>query len=555
MSSVAPPPAPLPVTGSAVSGPVALTVTGGQIANAALGSMMEAVAQARAAKGAMTVATPDGMVQLKALPGQTLPPIPEGARLLLQVTDQGVTLLAVNGRPLAGMTLPGAPTLAGAPFAGPQTAMPPFMGAATGQAGAPGTPGTQTGTPMAGPQAGAPAASLPGAPAGLTATMIRPASGQGMALATAAQPGTLDAGLPPDLPAGTRLTVRIAGIELPGQTPPQTIPAAPQTAMAPAAASPGRPGQPAQAPQSAPPTLPGDLAVPAAATAPRLLTATVVAHPPGGQAVVQTPAGTLALPTGSDLPVGTRLQLELAGQPEPPPPAAAAGPGQAASTGLRPGGWPTLAETMTTLNAAGDRQALDMLMRSLPQVGPRLAANIALFAGAMRSGDVRAVLPDGTTRGLEKAGRKDLAERLKAELEQMAPEGGRPVAGGEWTAFTLPLLFGQVVDPVQLYVRRRQGEDESDPAKGGGGERFLLDFNLSRLGRMQMDGLVRRDDKLFDLIIRTDQPLPPEMRHDILGIFTNAAELVGTKGSVAFQSGGRWVELPPDAPPPTKIVV
>ena len=102
MSSVAPPPAPLPVSGQAAAGPVALTVSGGQMAALPAGAMLEAVAQARAAKGVMTIATPQGAVQLKALPGQTLPPIPEGARLLLQVTDQGVTLLAVNGRPALG---------------------------------------------------------------------------------------------------------------------------------------------------------------------------------------------------------------------------------------------------------------------------------------------------------------------------------------------------------------------------------------------------------------------------------------------------------------------
>lgn len=551
MSSIVPPPAPLPVTGTAAGGPVALTATGGQLTALPAGTMLEAVAQSRAARGVMTVATADGVVQLKALPGQTLPPIPEGARLLLQVNDQGVTLLAVNGRPLAGLTLPGTATLAGAPFAGPPAGMLPFLGTAPGQAGAPGAAPGQAGSALTTPQPGISGQMPPGTPPGLTATMIRPASAQGMLPPAPGPAGAFDGGLPPDLPAGTRLTVRIAGIELPGQAPSQTAPATPSMTAAPPAGPQTGAAHPTATPKATMPQ--ADPAGATVAAAPRLLTATVVAHPPGGQAVVQTPAGTLALPTQADLPVGTRLQLELAGQPEFPPPANAGAAGQP-TTGLKPGGWPTLAETMTTLSAAGDRQALDMLMRALPQVGPRLAASIATFAGAMRSGDVRAVLSDGTTKGLEKAGRKDLAERLKGELEQMAKDGGRPVAGGEWAGFTLPLLFGQLIDPIQLFVRRPKGEDGLDPAKGGGGERFLLDFNLSRLGRMQMDGLVRRDDKLFDLIIRTDQPLPPEMRHDILGIFTNAAELVGTKGTVAFQSGARWVELAPDAPPPTEII-
>jgi hypothetical protein len=553
MSTIAPPPAPMPVSGSGGGGAVAVTVIAdsGSLEGLPAGTALEAYAQARAAKGVITAATPQGPLLLKALPGQTLPPIPDGARLLFQVLEQGgemrLALLAVNGRPLGGAPLPGAGQGLGQgllPGGGAMAGLlrPSFPGGPTQAAPQPGqTPNpAATGLVPSGPAAAA-------GPTGLTATVIRAAA------PTANHPGppssVQTAGLPPDLPAGTRLTVRIAGITPP--QPPSPPGAPPPSATSPAPASPSHAGlaklpegQAAPLTAGAPPPLPG------AAPSPRLLQATVIAHPPGGQAVVQTPAGTLALPTHADLPVGTRLELEVAGPPLPPtnPPASAPRP-----EGLTKAGWPALTEAMTNLAGSNDRQVLDLLMRNLPQIGPRLAANISLFTNAMRSGDVKAVIGDGAAKGLEKAGRKDLAERLKADLEDLAAESGRSLAGGEWRGFTLPMVFGQIVDPIRLYVRQAGGDDET-AARGANGERFLLDFNLSRLGRMQMDGLVRREDKLFDLIIRTDAPLPGDMRREILGIFTNASELVGTKGSVAFQAGGRWIEPAPDEPSPTEIL-
>jgi hypothetical protein len=270
--------------------------------------------------------------------------------------------------------------------------------------------------------------------------------------------------------------------------------------------------------------------------------------------VVQSPVGTLTLPTHKDLAVGSRLLLDVVGPPQPPLPAATAAAASAPSQGLGPQGWPSLSEALDVLASANQPQALEQLLRNIPQADGRLAANLAVFAGALREGRAKSLLPEEPLRGIEKAGRKDLAARLRGELESLGDEAGRPVAGGDWRAYTLPFISNGFVEPIHLFVRET-GDEGGGRRSGGQGndQRFVLDFNLTRLGRLQLDGLVRREDKLFDLIIRTDAPLPSEMRLDILGIFANAGELVGTKGTVAFQSGGRWVEFPPAPPAPTRI--
>lgn len=548
MSAILPPSAnPAPPTSSA--GPVPVSVTGDAKALAGLpaGALIEAMAQARPTKGVLEVMTADGPLQLKVLPPATLPPIPEGARLLLQAGPNGaLSLMAVNGRALGGAAL---------------TALPP--GVLGGPVLAGGVLGTTLQTNAANPaQHGVQTAAAPPQSAwapGITATLIRPAQNPG------GPPGPTTAadGLPNNLPAGTQLTVRIAGIQ-PPQVQTGQNPTANPTSNSPVASAPnpvdaaqqGGPHKPVgpqpMTPGGTAPPLPATATAPSASGALPILSGTVTAHPPGGQAVLATRIGTIAIPTAQPVAVGSVIRLEVVAPPNPaaaPPPIVAA----AKPEGLTAQGWPALTDTMETL-AINDRQALDMMMRTIPQAGPRLAAAMVAFTGAMRTGDSRGIIGDSTTKALDKAGRRDLAERLKADLSALSEEAGRPVGGGDWRLHTMPFAHGGQVDPIHLFVRGTSGDDGRNQAgSANGDQRFILDFNLTSLGRLQLDGLVRREDKLFDLIIRTGEPLPQQMRMDIMHIFTQASELVGTKGSVAFQAGGRWIDIRTDQSGPTSI--
>jgi hypothetical protein len=75
----------------------------------------------------------------------------------------------------------------------------------------------------------------------------------------------------------------------------------------------------------------------------------------------------------------------------------------------------------------------------------------------------------------------------------------------------------------------------------------MLDVELSRIGPLQIDGLVR--DKRLDLVVRTREALPDEMRHDINRIFSDAGDITGFKGVLTFQAG------PKMPPPPLAQVV
>ncbi|BAE49299.1 DNA polymerase III [Paramagnetospirillum magneticum] len=579
----APPPVALPPQ---VSAPVVLSVVADKGAAEALaklqaGAVLAATLTMSEGKGVVQVMTADGSsLSLRLPPGQPLPP--DGAQLALQFISQNglpaFKLLSINGRPmgLAPQPLlpPNPPDLA---------ALLGNSGAKAGQAQNPAAP-----SPLAQPgPAGAPVTASPGlaaGPVGLTATVIRSGPpGAVMLPPNAATPG-LDMAQPlptalTNLAAGTLLTVRIAAMAPPGQgavSGGQPIPtataqpaAAPQPQTEPVSARPAIATGPAVAPPAghaspaiAQPTMPGTApalpagppVMPPAPAAPPSQTVTlpaiVVAQPAGGAAVIQSPAGTLSLDVGMPMPIGSVLRLEVIGRPLPPPPLApAAGPPQ----GLSPGGWPTLDQAVDAL-LQSDRQAAEQLMRMIPQAGPRLAAAMSLFAGAVRSGDARQLLSEPVTRGLEKAGRRDLADKLKKEFLDLAEEATRPMGRGDWQAITLPFAHGANVDPIDLYVHRPPNEDEGGGKKGSE-QRFILEVRMSVLGRIQLDGLVQKDTKRFDLIVRTAEPLPAAMCRDIAGIFAECGQMTGIKGQVSFQAGRSFVDLPPAGAPATQIVV
>lgn len=120
----------------------------------------------------------------------------------------------------------------------------------------------------------------------------------------------------------------------------------------------------------------------------------------------------------------------------------------------------------------------------------------------------------------------------------------------------IPLLVGTAIEPVRLFVHRTDGEAARNAAAAGGsGHRFVVDLTFSRLGRMQLDGLLQRRDKRFALIIRTLTPLPEEMRRDITALFIRSSDAVGLAGNVLFRPDGCFFDPPPASPPSARIIV
>jgi hypothetical protein len=400
-----------------------------------------------------------------------------------------------------------------------------------------------------------PPAALLQAPSPVAASVIGRDDGGALLLQTAAGTVAVKTTLP--LPVGAQLDLRLVPGPPPAaqllnitdaparppappgmaETPPDPVDLGTQlraTVTAPAASAPS-PATPAPVPALAAPLAVGSQLVlrlmPLTDATPEdagILTATVAADAADASAtVLQTPLGVLTLDRRLAVPAGTTLGLVPVAALPPDAADATAAPGRA---------WPALAEALATLDRVAPELAARLRSELTPQSGAQFAGTLLFLLGAVGSG----TWPGAKTAGaLDRAGRSDLRLRLDgdtAELRRLADP-----SRGDWHVFMLPLLDGTSLNAVHLYLRRNS-RGNTRPEDG---TRFVLDVEMSRLGALQLDGLVRQ--KRLDLMLRSQREIAPELRQEIAAVFHDATTAAGFTGEIAFATSARFTVAPLDA--------
>jgi len=293
----------------------------------------------------------------------------------------------------------------------------------------------------------------------------------------------------------------------------------------------------AAAPRAAPPTaapLGNDGIAPAA------FTASVIGADASGRPLIETPMGVLRLELAQPLAAGARLLL-VPVEVDPPAdpasvdalPAALLGPTRE---------WPALRAALDGLRAIAPAEARAVIERAIPQPGPRLAQVALFFLAALRGGDLAGWFGQEPLKRLGDHGQGDLVRRLASDFAQLGRIGQQNPTpqSAHWQATMIPILSGETVERVRLFHRRSGGEDGAD--RNGTGTRFVVEFGLSRLGEVQLDGFLRA--RRFDLILRSRAALSEEMRRDIAAIFENGLAIAGLGGALAFQVAERFPVSP-----------
>lgn len=591
MSEIAPPPPPPPTPppSSPVAQPtVVVSNPPRALANLAIGARLDAVIVTPETTGQTEIQTAFGRLAV-----QTGFPLPKEGPLQLQVFLKGpllqLQIISIHGLPpQAALRVLG--LIPGAAGAAPLPGGLPAAPAGVPQGSAAGTGGP------AGPLPGAPAAAAGGALAGavtepvvvnlsvgatLTATLLKagPATGT-------TSPATGQAG-PTGTATGTGTGAAAPGSgQAPppqGTTPAGTGAAAPGSPARPGAAGGGTvqgasgvPEAPASGQAPLPPT--GPQVVPGtqfslritsfqpagagtgAGTLPQPESGGVLAPgsalngivtsriSPSGHPIVQTHGGALVIATRTPMPPGSTLNFEILSQAVPSSTAGAIDTPHAADPRqMLAGGWPSLEEAVLALQEVNPAAAQQLIHAVLPRPGGALAANMLFFLVALSGGSLRGWIGDGPARILQKL-RPQLMARLREDFGQIgriAEDSG----SGEWRTLLIPLHNGAQIEQIRLFMRR-VGDDQDEQDKARKGTRFIVDLDLSRLGRVQLDGFVYQKEKHMDLIVRTENRLPDKMHEDIRNIFQEAVDVTGIKGGVSFQAAPpNFIEVTPPAEP------
>ncbi len=245
---------------------------------------------------------------------------------------------------------------------------------------------------------------------------------------------------------------------------------------------------------------------------------------------LQTGSGDITVRTNASLPPGTKLTLQILAQPGTIPPPLSAGR-QARQVSALAHGWPALEASLEVLTAARPEAAAHFAATKLPQPGQRLTSGIVFFLSAIRGGRLLDWLGPDLARTLSEHNRGALMNRLAGDFTQLA-QIATESASTEWRTILLPFLQDGAFQQLRIYLRDREGDGSSD-SDDDAGTRFVVEVEISRIGALQLDGLIRQ--RRFDLIIRSHRPLPDQMRNGIQEIFQGSGADAIFAGNISFQ--------------------
>lgn len=223
--------------------------------------------------------------------------------------------------------------------------------------------------------------------------------------------------------------------------------------------------------------------------------------------------------------------------------------------------WPVLQQLAQQLTSAGQTLPPAMTADAAPILGQLLhlysqlrGGNVAAWLGAAET-NAQAILGKnrkaGSAQPSDKQGDAELLAALDKDWQSLAEAAApstshSPSNESGWRALFLPLYQDGQFNPIRFYWRQSGGggEDESAaPARQALSTRLVIEANLSSLGALQLDGLIRSGKAAqqdvstngqFDLAIRSQRALDPTLREALRLGFQDAMDQASWRGQLSF---------------------
>jgi hypothetical protein len=269
--------------------------------------------------------------------------------------------------------------------------------------------------------------------------------------------------------------------------------------------------------------------------------AVVRGNTPSGNPVLSVGDKLIAIQGGKNWPVGMELKVSMGAQ--------AGFVVMEELDGLDMHSWGALRAALEALASQSPALVADMARVRLPQPqAQQLPGALLFFMAAMQRG-IPGWLGEEFVEQLKKMGKEDLVRKVQEQWrEQMGRECDGP--GGQWRGISVPLFDQARMQHMRLYIydppdQRKKKKDDPSWAR-----RFLIDMDLSRIGAVQLDGLVHK--RRLELVVRTQRALDPDLRKDLMDRFMRTLEEVRYGGDLRFAANKTgWVEIKDKASPPT----
>jgi hypothetical protein len=269
-------------------------------------------------------------------------------------------------------------------------------------------------------------------------------------------------------------------------------------------------------------------------TAANQVVATVVGNGPNGQLILKADDAVLYVKQSVAAPIGARVLVSVEAAK---PPLVSLADEQ---------NFPALQQVLSALAQADPQFVQQFLQSNIPQPNAQLPSVLLFFLSAFKQGEPRNWLGGAAADILTHIGKFELAARLIEDMTRPAPLV-RDSTVGEWRPYQIPLYAEGRLQALNLYVRNdHHGHHARDEARPGAAQvRFLIDMRMSKLGAIQLDGLVQ--PKKLDMIVRSENSLPAGLPNELRDAYIRTLGALGYTGGLSFQTGRKhWLVIQQD---------
>ena len=257
-----------------------------------------------------------------------------------------------------------------------------------------------------------------------------------------------------------------------------------------------------------------------------------------GYPIVETPLGSIVLEITPQITIDSIIPIEVVSIEESMLPTPSISDTMNSLFTNR--NWPALNEALELIQSSETLTNQYFSTLKIPKFDSQMAANILFFISALRGGDIRNWLGNEAGRRIQNS-RPELFTRLAEEYNLL----GRSVSEtntGDWRTTLIPLFNGSEFEFFQMNFR--SGSNDPNRKDDEDFARFIVDLELSKLGRIQLDGLISLKGKQFDLFVRSGIPFTKSMRHNLNKIFSECIEITGLSGNIIMQSALQFIDIP-----------
>lgn len=173
----------------------------------------------------------------------------------------------------------------------------------------------------------------------------------------------------------------------------------------------------------------------------------------------------------------------------------------------------------------------------VPRPGAQLSAEMLFIMAALKGGGLTKWLGEDNMRlvdTIQSRSRSGLLAKLGSEFAELKTIPA-DIRDGQWHSMLIPLAAEGSVQPLRFYIK---GESHKSASGTSHMDHFMVDLELTRLGAMQLDGLVQTHQRniQFDLVVRTERDWEDKITAPIRDIFVRGQEITGFHGSISFKS-------------------